>query len=627
MKQPKNPLKSARPNVASPSKPLEPSNAFQTVKTLEAVKPSETTQTFASTLPQPFEPARSTASTLPQSPSKRRVSLRRLGVWAFRFAFLTATLGAFVGGSLEIARAAAQTSPLVFVVAFASGAVPFPNAATTAASGSVGVFLVGASIFSAVVFALTLFKRRFYCRFVCPLGTAVDAAALLRRRLFPRRFRFLRTGFVVRSPGFALFFGTLTLGSLALAVLFGVSFAGRSALELDPTALLSRWTLDFPTFGVLGGVFLTAFVASPLFWRFHVCPCGALQDVCFFGLRTIFRRRNAAEAVKSAKTNKADKTDASFPPPTQATAPVDGKPTDAIERTGLSRQIAPTFPAQKPTPAPVDAETTDATEKTAPASPLEAPTRRRFLRTLAVFGLAAATLGAVRRWSARVLAATPFRAPGALPEDAFLTRCARCGRCVDVCPTQVLRFDAPSDAVKTAKIDATKTAESSENADVANDEPTADASAETAVKIDATVKTSPLSRPAPRLVFDDGAFCEKDCVACGAACPTGAISPLTLDAKNRFKIATVEFKIERCLIYYQQECAICRRECPFEAIDFVWNEEEYASLPVVDAEKCVGCGRCVAFCPGEPIFQEFTDPVKFDADAPRPKALVLRKVF
>ena len=554
MKQPEKSLKPTQSAAAPPSKPL-----------------------------QSLEPASSPVSSglnAPQPPLKRRVSFRRLGVWTFRLAFLTTTLGAFVGGSVELARAAAQTSPLVFLVALASGAAPFPKAATTtAASGCVDVFLVGASIFSAVVFALTLFKRRFYCRFVCPLGTAVDAATVLRRRLFPRRFRFLRTGFVVKAPRFALFFGALTLGSLAASLLFGVSFGGRSALELDPTALLSRWTLDFPAFGVLGGVFLTAFVAAPLFWRFHICPCGALQDVCFFGLRALFRRRAVAppgenqpgnQRENNSKNGNRNKTGANF---------------ESLARVPISA---------------ADAVSSRPTGETAPS-------RRRFLRTVAVFGLAAATLGAVRRWSARVLAATPFRPPGALPEEAFLSRCARCGRCVAACPTQLLRFDAPpiDETDSTGELDANP--------------------ADADVNADATAAVSSPPRPAPQLVFDGSAFCEKDCVACGTACPTGAISPLTLDAKNRFKIATVDFKIEHCLIYYQQECAICRRECPFEAIDFVWNEEEYASLPVVDVDKCVGCGRCVAFCPGEPIFTEFADEEIAD-DAPRPKALVLRRL-
>ncbi len=573
MKRLAKPLKSARLNAAPPSKPLEPAN-----------------------------------STAPPSSRRRSVSLRRLGVWAFRFAFLAATLGVFAVGSDVVAKAAAQTSPLVFLVALLSGAVPFPNAA----SGSVGVFLGVASIFSAVVFSLTLFKRRFYCRFVCPLGTAVDTAAVLRRRLFPRRFRFLRTGFVARAPRFALFFGALTLGSLALSLIFDVSFGGRTALELDPTALLSRWTLDFPTLGVLGGVFLTAFVAAPFFWRFHVCPCGALQDVCFFGLRTIFGRRRRADSATS-------RFDAVSP-----TRP-----------TGKFRASSPDAATDKISPLPSPRDLSDAT-----------PPRRRFLRTLAVVGLAAATLGAVRRWSVQLLAAPRFRPPGALPEAAFLSRCARCGRCVAACPTQLLRFadatqlaaneksdaddanDAfpPDDANE--KIGAAPQLAATEKIadDDANDALHPDAANEkigAAPQLAANVKVSPLCRPAPELVFADGAFCEKDCVACSLACPTGAISPLTLDAKKRFKIATVDFEIERCLIYYQQECGICRRECPFEAIDFVWNEEEYASLPVVDAAKCVGCGRCVAFCPGEPLFSELGD-VAPPVDAPRPKALVLR---
>lgn len=509
MKRPAKPLKSAQTVDATPLRPLEPANS----------------------------PKKSSVPPLSSPPPKPRVSFRRLGVRTFRFAALTATLGAFAVGSGEIAKAAAQTSPLVFLVAALDGSLPSTNGLTR---GFVGVSLVGASIFSSGVLFASLLTRRFYCRFICPLGTAVDAAAVVRRRLFPRRFRFLRNGFVVRAPRFALFFGSLTLGSLALSLLFGVSFGVGTALELDPTALLSRWTLDFPAFGVLGGVFLTAFVAAPLFWRFHICPCGALQDVCFFGTRAVFRRLQPASPRK----------------------------VDAV-------------------------------------SPIE-PSRRRFLRTLAAVGLAAATLGAVRCWSARVFAATPFRPPGALPENAFLSRCSRCGRCVAACPSRLLRFDALPSTDKTDNV--------GKNGATVSDEPPA--------KTAATVKTSPLYRPAPELVFDDGAFCEKDCVACGTACPTGAISPLTLDVKKRYKITTVEFKIEHCLIYYQQECAICRRECPFDAIDLVWNEEEYASLPVVAVQKCVGCGRCVAFCPGEPIFAEFADE-KTD-DAPRPKALVLR---
>lgn len=503
MKRPAKPLKSAQTVVAASLRPLEPANS----------------------------PKKSSVPPLSSPPPKPRVSFRRLGVRTFRFAALTATLGAFAVGSGEIAKAAAQTSPLVFLVAALDGSLSSTNESSR---GFVGVSLVGASIFSSGVLFASLLTRRFYCRFICPLGTAVDAATVVRRRLFPRRFRFLRNGFVVRAPRFALFFGSLTLGSLALSLLFGVSFGVGTALELDPTALLSRWTLDFPAFGVLGGVFLTAFVAAPFFWRFHICPCGALQDVCFFGTRAVFRRLQHASRRK----------------------------VDAV-------------------------------------SPTEPP-RRRFLRTLAAVGLAAATLGAVRRWSARVFAATPFRPPGALPENAFLSRCSRCGRCVAACPSRLLRFVAlPS----TGKVDKTNKIDN-------------------VGKNGATVKTPPFYSAAPELVFNDEAFCEKDCVACGAACPTGAISPLTLDAKKCYKITTIEFKIERCLIYYQQECAICRRECPFEAIDLVWNEEEYASLPVVDVQKCVGCGRCVAFCPGEPIFAEFVDE-KTD-DAPRPKALVLR---
>ena len=33
--------------------------------------------------------------------------------------------------------------------------------------------------------------------------------------------------------------------------------------------------------------------------------------------------------------------------------------------------------------------------------------------------------------------------------------------------------------------------------------------------------------------------------------------------------------------------------CPVEAI----SQETIASLPVIDGEKCIACGKCIKFCP------------------------------
>ena len=45
-------------------------------------------------------------------------------------------------------------------------------------------------------------------------------------------------------------------------------------------------------------------------------------------------------------------------------------------------------------------------------------------------------------------------------------------------------------------------------------------------------------------------------------------------------------------------CNICVDACPFKAITM----ERIIDIPKVDWEKCVGCGTCVALCPGLAIF-------------------------
>jgi len=46
-------------------------------------------------------------------------------------------------------------------------------------------------------------------------------------------------------------------------------------------------------------------------------------------------------------------------------------------------------------------------------------------------------------------------------------------------------------------------------------------------------------------------------------------------------------------------CNPCETVCPFGAITV---GEPITNLPVVDAEKCNGCGACVAICPGLAVF-------------------------
>ena len=46
-------------------------------------------------------------------------------------------------------------------------------------------------------------------------------------------------------------------------------------------------------------------------------------------------------------------------------------------------------------------------------------------------------------------------------------------------------------------------------------------------------------------------------------------------------------------------CNPCEAACPHHAITV---GEPITSLPVVDPEKCIGCGLCVAQCPGQACF-------------------------
>ncbi len=161
-----------------------------------------------------------------------------------------------------------------------------------------------------------------------------------------------------------------------------------------------------------------------------------------------------------------------------------------------------------------------------------------------------------------------IRPPGSLIEEDFIGRCIRCGQCMKICPTNALH--------------------------------------------PALLETGIEGIFTPILIPRIG-YCEHSCVLCGHACPTGAITGLDLETKigdektGPVKIGTAFFDKGRCLPWASGvPCIVCEEWCPTPT-KAIWLEEAEArdrdgnivklKLPHVDIDKCNGCGACEKVCP------------------------------
>jgi polyferredoxin len=165
-----------------------------------------------------------------------------------------------------------------------------------------------------------------------------------------------------------------------------------------------------------------------------------------------------------------------------------------------------------------------------------------------------------------------LRPPGSLLESDFLQRCIRCGECMKVCPNNALH-----PALTEAGLEGLWT----------------------------PVVT-------PRI-----GYCEPSCVLCSQVCPTGAIWEITAKEKGwvvglessdtkPVRIGTAFYDRGRCLPWAMAtDCIVCEEWCPTSPKAIYLQQAEVIDAngmlkvvkqPRVNPERCVGCGACVHAC-------------------------------
>ncbi|MDN3510860.1 MAG: 4Fe-4S dicluster domain-containing protein [Candidatus Jettenia sp. CY-1] len=138
-----------------------------------------------------------------------------------------------------------------------------------------------------------------------------------------------------------------------------------------------------------------------------------------------------------------------------------------------------------------------------------------------------------------------LRPPGAVEEAEFLSLCTRCDECIKVCPAKAIK-------------------RSTGLADVAIGTPII------------IPKESPC-------VLCNG-------LLCSAACKEGALKPI--ERVDNVRIGIAKINRSQCLAWGDQDCQLCFIKCPLRG-DAIYQED---GKPVINPDKCVGCGVCEHTC-------------------------------
>ncbi len=450
-------------------------------------------------------------------------------------------------------------------------------------------------LWSLIILLPTIFLGRFFCGWICPMGTLQHFVGNLpseskrgKQRIESNRYKRWQTvKYVVLIAGLvAACFGSMAIGwldpfsllvrSIGLALLPAFNFAMRALLaplESSPIAaiksagglihaVLGALVLDFRqahfaqslVLGMLFVLILAASLRVTRLWCRSLCPLGALlgavsrwsvlglekdHDSCDRCNRCLLHCQGGDDPIGGAPWRKAE---CLMCMNCVGSCPHSSLGFHFFRPAGKGKEVA---------------------------SPDLG--RRRTLTGLAVGAVAVplmrANTGMGKSRNERLL-----RPPGALDEPDFLSRCIRCGECMKVCPNNSLH-----PTLGEAGIEGLWT---------------------------------------PTLVPRIG-YCEPSCVLCSEVCPTGAIWQITPREKGwvvgvgqqsqPVRLGTAFYDRGRCLPWAMAtDCIVCEEWCPVspkaiyvqeaQVIDSAGNTKTLKQ-PRVDPSRCVGCGACEYACP------------------------------
>ena len=164
--------------------------------------------------------------------------------------------------------------------------------------------------------------------------------------------------------------------------------------------------------------------------------------------------------------------------------------------------------------------------------------------------------------------------PGSLSIRNLRTHCTACQLCIDACPNDVLRPSSSLDRFMQ-----------------------------------------------PEVSYERG-YCRPECTRCSEVCPTSAIQSVTVEERTAIQVGHAVWTRDLCVpVKDGKPCGLCARKCPAQAIQMVplqagvhqdgwrWRDadnqeiprDKVLLIPVINEEKCIGCGACENLCPSSPI--------------------------